>query len=162
MGQGDQAIQIHTSLVILGQNNAMVCRQSLNNIRTGFAKGVQACKILNSLFLQHRQKSDKDLRSGSCIIYCSMMTQQRNVQCFRHSVQGMLCLIGQKNPGNSHRVHISELVRVLQSSAVLHNKAHIKFGIMGNQYGIFTEFQKLRQDHFNGWAVHNHIIANRR
>lgn len=81
------------------------------------------------------------------IIHGSVMILQGNPQGLGHRIQRMLRLVLQKYSGNAHGIHIGKLLRIAQSSAILHNETHIKAGIVSHHDTAFTELQKLRQDH---------------
>ncbi|GFI45684.1 hypothetical protein IMSAGC019_00997 [Lachnospiraceae bacterium] len=138
----------------------MVGGQALYNVRAGIPHGVYLGKGICPCFLQHGDKFHEDLCRGFRILHRPVMIFQGDPQGLRHSVQGMLGLVGEQDPGDPHCVHIGKLPGHILPPGILLDKAHIKTGIVGNQHSPAAKSQKFRQYLLNERGIHYHAVIN--
>ena len=160
MRLGHQTIQVDTPQIIFRQNNGMVRGHLLHGIHTGSSQCIDFRQIMNVLLFQHFNKFHENMGRALRIIHGSVMILQGNSQGLGHRIQRMLRLVLQKYSGNAHGIHIGKLLRIAQSSAILHNETHIKAGIVSHHDTAFTELQKLRQDHVDLRGIHDILIPD--
>ena len=138
----------------------MIGRKLAHHILTLRAKMIEMSKVMDSLFLQHLQEADEDLRRGPRVVHCPVMILQGDMEGACHHVQLIFGKGGKQNPGHGHRIHRGEIRYDILIPAVLLNESHIKAGIVGHQRRLSDKFQELRKHRLNPRRVHHHLVGN--
>ena len=133
MGLRYQTVKVHTPHIVLRENDRMVGRQLSDNIGTRFPSGIDLCKGCNSFLCHHGNQLHEDFRRRLRVVHRPMVVLQRHAKCLRHRVQRVLFLPGQKDSGDSHRVHIGKVMGNALPVAVFYDKTHVKLGIVRHQ-----------------------------
>ena len=72
----------------------------------------------------------------------------------------MLCLIWQKDSGDSYGIHNGKLSQKILPCSIFLDETHIKRCIVGNHDTVLGKFQKLRKNLFNARCIHHIVIGN--
>ena len=125
----------------------MIARRFHDFIYARGGIGIQIFKRMHAFYGKHMNKPRKNLSRSSRIIHRAVMILQGNSKFLADIVKLMFIQFCKDGSGNLHGIDKGEFPINAQSSAVFHNEAHVKIGIVCNECVIADELQKLRKNH---------------